>query len=377
MEIEQSKWCPTQEWVKLYSSKNGHRSQLVYVFGNQDILQTKGRLEEIQEMYPSADIVVCSTSNEIYNGQVFNGSIVLSAIYFEYTKIQAVTINLRDVKDSFDMGTHISAMIEKDDLRHLMIFTDGNQIDPAHLLTGLHFNISSSIPITGGLAGNNTNTTITGLNDVGEEGNIVGVAFYGEKINIGHACHGGWTPFGPERFITKSEDNILYELDHIPIYDFYSKYLEGIVEDMKEAAKIYPFGLATASGEDRLIRAFLRFDENKNAVFAGDMPEGSKVRLLRTNINHLLDSAAIAAENSWKPFNMQDPEFALIVNCNARKLVLQDWLDEEIVAVKNHLGKRTKSIGFYSSGEFSPQYQDTKTELHNHTMTITTFSEDR
>ena len=170
---------------------------------------------------------------------------------------------------------------------------------------------------------------------------------------------------------------MVYELEGIPIYDFYAKYLEGIVDDVEEAAKIYPFGLATTSGDDRLIRAFLSFDENKNAVFAGDMPEGSKLRLLRTNINHLIDSAAIAATNSWKPFEMQDPEFALIVNCNARKLVLEDWVNEEITEVQQQLGSNTKSIGFYSMGEYSPQYKNTKTELHNHTMTITTFSEDK
>ena len=133
MEIEQAKWCPSEAWEKLYSSKNGHLSQLVYIFGNQDIIEAKGRLEEIKAMYPIADIVVCSTSNEIYNGQVYKGSLVLSALYFEHTKIQTVKINLREVKDSFDMGTHLSAMIEKEDLRHLMIFSDGNQIiAPSH-----------------------------------------------------------------------------------------------------------------------------------------------------------------------------------------------------------------------------------------------------
>jgi len=44
---------------------------------------------------------------------------------------------------------------------------------------------------------------------------------------------GGWDPFGPERLITKSKENILYELDGQSALELYKKYLG-------EHAKVFP-----------------------------------------------------------------------------------------------------------------------------------------
>jgi hypothetical protein len=39
------------------------------------------------------------------------------------------------------------------------------------------------------------------------------------KLWVSFASFGGWIPFGPERIITKSEANILYEIDGQPALD--------------------------------------------------------------------------------------------------------------------------------------------------------------
>jgi hypothetical protein len=50
-------------------------------------------------------------------------------------------------------------------------------------------------------------------------------------------------------------------------------------------------------------------------------------------------------------------------------------VEEEVEGVKNILGDNTAITGFYSYGEISPFEIDTRCELHNQTMTITTFTE--
>jgi hypothetical protein len=56
-------------------------------------------------------------------------------------------------------------------------------------------------------------------------------------------------------------------------------------------------------------------------------------------------------------------------------MVLQQRIEEEVEGVRDVLGRRTTLTGFYSYGEISPFTPSGRCELHNQTMTITTFRE--
>ena len=378
MQVEQRKWSENGRWEILSDHQLGIKSQLVFIFGSTDLVQDQQLFDTVRTTYPNAEIVVSSGSGEIMAGKVTLNTLNVTALYFEKTQIKTLEINLEDVKDSFDVGAHISASIEKDGLSNLMIFSNGNQINGSHLLTGLQFNLSEAVPITGGLAGayDHFSATYSGLNHIGTEGKVIGVGFYGDNLKIGYSSRAGWTAFGPERFITKSTNNILFELNEEPIIDFYKKYLDGLFDNMVEAIRIYPLGIKTENGQDRLLRAFLNYNpENGGALFAGDMPEGSKVRMMRSNINSLIDAAGEAATSCTQPFGIEDPDLAICISCVGRQFVLQDWTNEEIDDITSVFGVKIPIAGFYSYGEISPQGLNQKSALHNHTMTITTFKE--
>ncbi|UXX78736.1 FIST C-terminal domain-containing protein [Reichenbachiella carrageenanivorans] len=378
MLVEQRKWSKNENWKILSNHQLGDRANLVFVFGSTTLVQDQKRFDEIRTLYPKAEIVVSSGSGEILAGKVEQHTLNVTAIHFEKTQIKTLEINLADVKDSFDAGAHISAQIEKDNLSNLLIFSDGKEINGSHLLTGLQFNLSESVPITGGLAGSYDPfaATYTGLNTIGKTGKVIGIGFYGSHIQIGYASQSGWTPFGPERFITKSTNNILFELNEEPILDFYKKYLEGLFVNIEEAIRMFPLGIKAENGNERIMRSFLSYNpENGGAQFAGEMPEGIKVRMMRSNINSLLDSAEEAAKNSVIPFKSSPPDLALCVSCSGRQFILQDWIDQEVEAIVLGLGSPIPVTGFYSYGEIAPQAKNQKSELHNHTMTITTFKE--
>lgn len=378
MQVEQRKWSKSEKWEILSEHGLGKSANLVFVFGSTELVQDKSKFDEIRALYPNAEIIVSSGSGEIMSDQVSLHTLCVTAIHFEKTRIKTLEIKLDDVKDSFDVGAHISAQIDKDDLSNLMIFSNGDQINGSHLLTGLQFNLSESVPITGGLAGSYDpfSSTYTGLNGIGISGSVIGIGFYGSSLKIGHSSKAGWTPFGPERFITKSTNNVLYELNDEPVLNFYGKYLEDLFEDMEEAIRIYPLGINTENGEERLLRAFLNYDSKKSgALFAGDMPEGTKVRMMKSNINALIDAAGAAAVASMVPFQIEKPDLALCVSCVGRQFVLQDWVGEEIENVHQSFNRNVPITGFYSYGEIAPQAPNQKSALHNHTMTITTFKE--
>ena len=72
---------------------------------------------------------------------------------------------------------------------------------------------------------------------------------------------------------------------------------------------------------------------------------------------------------------MANPDLAILISCVGRKLVLKQRVEDEIEGVRDVLGARSCLTGFYSYGEISPFVTGSRCELHNQTMTITTFSE--
>ena len=109
-------------------------------------------------------------------------------------------------------------------------------------------------------------------------------------------------------------------------------------------------------------------------TFAGDVPEGAKVRLMKANHDRLVDGAEGAAGLCVDGAGA-GAEFALLISCVGRKLVLGQRVEEEVEAVAAALGKGTTLTGFYSYGELAPRAMGAACELHNQTMTVTTFRE--
>jgi hypothetical protein len=109
-------------------------------------------------------------------------------------------------------------------------------------------------------------------------------------------------------------------------------------------------------------------------TFAGDVPVGSKVRLMKANFDNLTDAASRAASNTISGHNVK-PDFSLLVSCVGRKLVLGPRIEEEVEAVCETIGKNIPVAGFYSYGEISPFNEGGSCQLHNQTMTITSFYE--
>src|SRR4029077_15287069 len=100
-------------------------------------------------------------------------------------------------------------------------------VNGSELVQGLQERLAAEIIITGGLAGDGSlfKKTLVGLNESAVEGRIVAIGFYGDRLSVTHGSVGGWDSFGPERLITKSDANILYEMDGKPALDIYKMYL--------------------------------------------------------------------------------------------------------------------------------------------------------
>jgi len=212
-------------------------------------------------------------------------------------------------------------------------------------------------------------------------GKVVLIGFYGNDINIGYGSLGGWDSFGPLRTITKSDKNVLYELDNKPALTLYKQYLGELADNLPSSGLLFPLNLHMDDDEHgvSVVRTLLAVNEDDQSMtFAGDLPTGKKVNLMKANFDRLVDGAAGAASMSTQSLENSVPELAILISCVGRKLVLKGRVEEETEAVKKTLGgdESTFITGFYSYGEISPVTATEKQcQLHNQTMTITTFRE--
>jgi len=374
MIVHQLKYEPESDWNYTAKEDKSINCQLIIVFGSRERLGKPGWFQSLRRKFLKADIVSLSTSGNIQNSEVSDDSLVASLLYFEKTKVKTTMSNINSLENSYEAGRILGSMLQGDSLKHVLVFSEGVKVNGSELVNGL--NEILKVPITGGLAGDAARfeKTLVGLNNLPEEGNIVGIGLYGESLKVGYGHFGGWDPFGPERLVTKSEHNVLYELDNKSALDLYKNYLGEKAKDLPGSALLFPLGMRITPNDPILTRTILTINSDGGMVFAGDLPEGAKVQLMKANFEKLIDASATAAEQTLDEVGA-DAQFALLISCVGRKLVLGQRIEEEVDAVRNILGDSPEMGGFYSYGEISTVLDTPNCELHNQTMTITVMKE--
>jgi hypothetical protein len=383
VKVEQRQWTSAKGWSVLDEVAFPAAPQVVFVFGGRQVLQEGNHYDEIKQMYPQSKILMCSTAGEIYNTEVSDGSINLSAVYFEKSRVMLQVADISAPDDGYNVGKQLAGGLSTDELIHVMVFSDGLKVNGTSLVKGLTEALPPTVSVTGGLVGDGSDfkETLVGLDQNPVSGKIVVVGFYGESLKVGYGSFGGWDNFGPERMITKSDKNVLFELDGKPALQLYKEYLGDQAAGLPGSGLLFPMSLRlkNPNGEDiEIVRTVLAVDEEKQSMtFAGDMPEGVYARLMKANMDRLIEGAGTAASMSIKQFGDTKPELAILISCIGRKLVLKERTEEEVEAVRAVLGDQAAIAGFYSYGEICPTAPTEKhSQLHNQTMTITGFCED-
>jgi len=376
MKIEQKKFSILNGWETLRNDNfKSSDSNLVIVFGSKDLLKNDSVYTGIRNEYPLAQIIMNTTSGEIIDVHVNDETISLTAIKFGNTTLKTGSVNISSHTNSFEAGCALAKQIDPLNLKNVLVISDGQLVNGSELVIGLQSVFPKDTIITGGLAGDGSHfqSTLVGLNNVPTKGMIIAVGFYGSLI-VTYGSVGGWDSFGPERIITKSKANVLYELDGKPALDIYKKYLGEQAKDLPGSGLLYPLSIRTKDSDDYLVRTILNVnDEEKSLTFAGNMPEGNFARLMKANFDRLIEGSSNAAQNS---LHNNKPELAILISCVGRKLVLDQRIEEEVEVVRAVYGDKTAITGFYSYGEIAPSFNFAKCELHNQTMTITTFREE-
>jgi hypothetical protein len=349
---------------------------LVLYFGAPASFADGARLTELRERYPSARLVGCSTGGEIFAEEAVDDSLVAAAVHFEDTAIRVAMHDVPADGDSEAIGVSLGQQLIADDLRCVFVLSDGIRVNGSALVRGLRKALGDGIVITGGLAGDGARfgETLVGVDGPPAVGQVAAIGFHGASIRVGHGSVGGWEAFGPARVITRATHNVLYEIDGEPALALYKKYLGKDAAGLPGSALHFPLSIRrSGQTEVDLVRTVLSVDENSQSMtFAGDMPEGAVVQLMRGSMTRLVSGASEAAGQAKVS---SSTTLAVLVSCIGRKLLMGQRASDEVEAVVRTLGPSAVTLGFYSYGEFSPHSATGLCELHNQTMTITTFYE--
>jgi hypothetical protein len=338
---------------------------LVLVFGAAELGAREELFSRLAAEYPRSHLIGCSTAGEIDQQRIWDESLTVAVVQFERTKVRMANAVLERAKDSYTAGGELAAQLKANDLRAVFVLSCGTDVNGSELVRGLNARLPANVTVTGGLAGDGERFGETWVMSNGRTspGAAVAIGLYGDSVRVSCGSQGGWDATGFESVATSAEGNIVYELDGKPALERYREWV-GAHADVLQ----HPLAL-----DGDVVRTVLGVDEDRQAlVFAGEVPHGASVKLMRGSSDRLIDGAhgaggAAIGEHAG-------PALCVAVSCVGRRLVLGERAEEEVAATLSCLPQGTQQIGFYAYGELAPA-DGRRADLHNQTMTLTVLSE--
>jgi len=371
MEINQFRWTPDSGWETPPVSSQS--ATLVLAFSDAAFFRTPECYQALRGMFPAAHIVGCTSAGSICGTHIGDSDVVVTAVNLQKGQVRLVSAEVRSGEDLQVLAATLMKKLEAADLRHAFVLSDGLSVNGSDLARGLN---SGGVSVTGGLAGDGARFLSTWvMADAPAAQNVVAIiGFFGDLI--AHCgCVAGWREFGAERLVTRSKGNVVFEIDHKPALAIYTRYLGDMAKDLPSSGLRFPLSIRPTEQDEPVIRTLLAVDaEAQSLTFAGDVPQGGFCRLMKTDVDSLIDGSGLAAEAA-KPDSGVGRSLCLIVSCVGRRLVMGQLTEEELDIVQNRLGPSHAITGFYSYGELAPFANVEGCRLHNQTMTLTTLSE--
>ncbi len=373
MRSKQSRFSSETGWEDLPSAPIP--PDLVLVFGGRAVLEEGRALTELGASVPRDRIFGCSTAGEIEGSRLRDESVVATSVWFDRGHTAAASVSLAEAKSTEEAGRVLASRLPKEGLVHVLVFSDGLKVNGSDLVSGLRAALPPNVTLSGGLSGDGDAMKDTVVCHAGRVSGalITALGFYG-PITVGLGSVGGWDAFGPIRRVTKAENGTLFELDGEPALALYKRYLGHHADALPASAFLFPLEVMRPGSTEPVVRTVISIDEAAGSMtFAGDMPVGARAQLMRANFERIINAGEAAAEHSL--VTGHTPDLAVLISCVGRRRILRQRTEEELEAVRAVIGESVTATGFYSYGELAPAQRGAPCQLHNQTMTVTTFSE--
>jgi len=259
-----------------------------------------------------------------------------------------------------------------------IILSDGLSKENGNLIAGLQEKLGRSFPVVGASASDyfHFNKTFVYANQEIFNNGACGILFAG-KLNFGLGIKHGWKTLGKPRYITKSIDNIVYEIDSKPAAETYQQYLgldlTRLKKELKRISIFYPLGITLQGEKECLLRNITAIGDDGSCICQGDVPVNSQVRLMIGTKESCLEATEQALNEAKKQLSHCKIHFALIFSSASRLMLLGRDANTELEIARKHLGENTPVIGLYTFGEQAPLTAagyGGRSYFHNQTFTI-------
>ena len=206
-------------------------STVVLVFGASHHPDLALQLTGLREAYPSSVLMGCSSAGEIWGEDVYDDTLSVAVMRFDHTPLRFVSAPLIE-GDSAGAGALLAESLAAEDLKAVLVLSPGLGVNGSLLTQAFNQSLSPTVRVVGGLAADGDRFEKTWVIEGGQavSDRITAVGFYGDHVCVGSGSGAGWDPFGPERRITRSEGNVLFELDGQPALAVYERYLGDLAE---------------------------------------------------------------------------------------------------------------------------------------------------
>ena len=319
---------------------------------------------------PQATLIGTTTDGIIDGVQLYAGTKNLAVLsYFDATDLKSEVVDAHDTHcSSYECGEKLATTLVQEDTKVLICFGDGLHLNGEEFVRGIS-EINSDVVVSGGLAGDNgemQNTYVFDNTHITDSG-AVGVALNNKNLEVATKYSFDWTAIGKNMRVSKSVKNRVFEIDGLSAVETYEKYFGKEVADKLPQIGI-EFPLIFEQNGVFIGRAVLAKHHDGSLTFAGNIPEGTRVRFGVGSIKNILHNVHYRAEQLTYEMTHK-MESIFVYSCMARRRFLQSNATHELEVLKQF----GEVYGFYTYGEFF--HSSGQNQLLNETMTLLSLSE--
>jgi hypothetical protein len=369
------------------------------IFGeNMDEIKSNFSQATSDGFMPTVAIVFCSIAQnrkeltDFFNeknvdvfGSTTAGEIIDSEVMEQSTVIMLLDIKKEHYKifheasaDTFKISSNLALFAQSSFINpSVVVVSSGLTIDAEQIIKGFH-SVDKDIPLYGGLAGDDLTmkNSFVFSNDYESPTGLIALVFDNDKINVQGIATSGWDNIGIEKTITKSVGNVVYTIDNEPAVDVFVKFFQ-FTESVDNTAEIiaqnfaqYPLQLTKENGNTVLRAPLMVNIESRALIFAGGIPEGSKVKFSVQPGFDLIEKTTKRV--SVLKTSIPEADALIMFSCKARHMALGPMTGDEAGMIRSLWDKPL--IGFFTYGEIGTA-KDSTCDFHNETCSMVILKE--
>ena len=320
--------------------------------------------QHLKILLPNISMISASTSGVINNGAIFDRFITLSFSIFEHST----------TKSKSYCHIELDALIDKLDkdlitpkTKLLLCFANTFTFNSEEFLKKVTAKFPNLVIAGGNGADDFKFEKCTIFSNACDSCDVAFAAIDSDILEVQSKYLLNWHTIGKEHTVTKSNGNQIFELDNKKIIDVYEYYLgKDVASNILTYGTEFPL-IFKNQGID-VARAPIIVHEDKSLTFAGEIPQGTKVKFGYADVEFIEDYNKEKLLNEYTYKN----EAVYIYTCSARRGMLGNYLNDEM-AIINSIGPTS---GFVTYGEFFHDKKSCSNNLLNITTTYLILNEE-